>query len=74
MTTTIFRARRIVTMTDDAPEALASEGERIAATGSFAELRDRYPAAEVVDFGDAVIVPGFNDAHAAGRVDSRQPL
>ena len=64
MTTTIFRARRIVTMTDDAPEALASEGERIAATGSFAELRDRYPAAEVVDFGDAVIVPGFNDAHA----------
>ena len=64
MTTTIFRARRIVTMTDDAPEAFATEGESIAATGTVAALRERYPGAEVVDFGDAVIVPGFNDAHA----------
>jgi hypothetical protein len=64
MTTTIFRARRIVTMTADAPEALAVAGERVVATGATAALRERYPAAEVVDFGDAVLVPGFNDAHA----------
>ena len=62
--TTIFRARRIVTMSDDAPEAFAVDGERIAANGSVAALRERYPSAEVVDFGDATIVPGFNDAHA----------
>jgi predicted amidohydrolase YtcJ len=64
MTTMIFRARRIVTMTDDAPEAFATAGERIVSTGTLAHMRERFPAAEVVDFGDAVIVPGFNDAHA----------
>lgn len=62
--TTIFRARRIVTMNDDAPEALAVDGELIAACGALAALRERFPAAEVVDFRDGVIVPGFNDAHA----------
>lgn len=61
---TIFRARRIVTMTGHAPEAFAAEDEQVAATGSLAALRERFPSAEVVDFGDAVIVPGFNDAHA----------
>ncbi|HEY6234226.1 MAG TPA: amidohydrolase [Candidatus Elarobacter sp.] len=64
MTTTIYRARRIVTMTDDAPEAFATAGERVVTTGSLAELRERFAGAEVVDFGDGVIVPGFNDAHA----------
>jgi len=64
MTTTIFRARRIVTMTDDAPEALATAGERIASTGTLSELRERFPGADVIDARDGVIVPGFNDAHA----------
>jgi len=64
MATTIFRARRIVTMTDDAPEAFAVAGERVVSTGTVAALRERFAAAEVVDLGDAVIVPGFNDAHA----------
>jgi hypothetical protein len=64
MTTTVFRARRIVTMTGDEPEAFAAEGERVAATGTLVALRERYPAADVVDFGEGVIVPGFNDAHA----------
>ncbi|HEY0614060.1 MAG TPA: amidohydrolase [Candidatus Elarobacter sp.] len=63
--TTIFRARRIVTMTDgDEPEAFAVDGETVAATGTVAGLRERFPDAEVVDAGDGVIVPGFNDAHA----------
>ncbi len=61
---TIFRARRIITMNGGAPEAFAVDGERIAATGTVAGLRERYAGAEVVDFGDGVIVPGFNDAHA----------
>jgi predicted amidohydrolase YtcJ len=62
--TTIFRARRIVTMTGDEPEAFATEGERIVATGTLAALREQFAGAEVVDAGDGVIVPGFNDAHA----------
>jgi predicted amidohydrolase YtcJ len=64
MATTIFRARRIVTMSGAAPEAFAVSGETIAASGPVAELRERFPQAEVVDAGDGVIVPGFNDAHA----------
>ena len=64
MTTAIHRARHIVTMTADDPEAFAVTGESVVATGSVAELRDRFPQAEGVDHGDGVIVPGFNDAHA----------
>src|ERR1700730_10175476 len=64
MTTTIFRAGRVVTMGDDSPEAFAASGERVVATGTVGELRQRFLAAEVVDFGSATIVPGFNDAHA----------
>jgi len=60
----IVRARRVITMTPDAPDAFATRGEYIAATGTVAELRERFPAADVIDFGDSVIVPGFNDAHA----------
>ena len=62
--TAIFRAGRIVTMGDDAPDALAVSDDRVAATGSVAALRERFPDAEVVDFGASTIVPGFNDAHA----------
>jgi predicted amidohydrolase YtcJ len=60
----IFAAQTIVTLTADAPPAFATLGERIVASGSVAELRELFPAAEVVDFGAAAIVPGFNDAHA----------
>jgi predicted amidohydrolase YtcJ len=60
----IFSAKTIVTMTADAPPAFATLGERIVATGTVAELRGLLPAADVVEFGAAAIVPGFNDAHA----------
>ncbi|MFE2041360.1 amidohydrolase [Streptomyces sp. NPDC059477] len=43
--------------------ALALLGEWIVATGTTAELRSRFPGAEHIDHGPAVIVPGFNDAH-----------
>ncbi len=64
MTTTIYRARRIVTMSGAEPEALAVSGERIVAADTLAALRARFAQAEVVDFGEGVVVPGFNDAHA----------
>src|SRR5215469_638983 len=60
---TLYRARRIHTLTSDAPDALAVQGGRIVATGQLNELRERFPRASVVDYGDSVIVPGFNDAH-----------
>jgi predicted amidohydrolase YtcJ len=60
----IFRANRIVAQAAGGdPEAFATLGERVAATGAFAELRSRFPDAETIDF-DGVVVPGFNDAHA----------
>jgi predicted amidohydrolase YtcJ len=60
---TIYRAGTIVTMTHERPEAFATFGDRIAGTGALADLRGRFPEAEVVDFGQATIGPGFNDAH-----------
>jgi predicted amidohydrolase YtcJ len=59
----IVTADQIVTMAGDAPEAFAVTDGRIARTGPLAELRERHPDAEVIDFGQAVVVPGFHDAH-----------
>jgi guanine deaminase len=42
---------------------LVREGQ-IAAVGDGAELRARHPAAQVTEHGDALILPGFVDAHA----------
>lgn len=59
----VVKARRIITMTPDRPEALAVVGEHVVATGRVGDLLERFPGAEVIDCGDGVIVPGFNDAH-----------
>jgi guanine deaminase len=44
-------------------EALVIEAGRIAAVGTAADLRARYPQARVTDYGRAVISAGFVDAH-----------
>lgn len=61
----IYRAATIIAQQDAGPEpdAFAVEGGRVRATGDLAGLRDRFPGAEVVDFGDATIIPGLHDAH-----------
>jgi predicted amidohydrolase YtcJ len=59
----IFRARRVISQTTAEPEAFAVLGERIVAVGAPDDLATRFPDARVRDLGDAVIVPGFNDAH-----------
>jgi predicted amidohydrolase YtcJ len=61
--TLIVAADQIVTMADDTPAAFAVVDGRVASTGRLPELRERYPAAEVIDFGRAVVAPGFHDAH-----------
>lgn len=67
-TARIVRAGSIIAQSETSPsgpepEAFAITGGIITATGSLAELRDHHPRAEVLDFGAATIVPGFNDAH-----------
>ncbi len=59
----IYRARVVHTQHGPPVEAIAVQGERVLAIGTLRELRDRFPKAEVTDFGTATIVPGFNDAH-----------
>ena len=58
-------AREILTMDDAMPSAdamLVGSG-RILELGTEARLREAYPKAHRVDFGDAVILPGFIDSH-----------
>ena len=61
---TLFRARRVVTMGPEFPDAtaVAVSGGRIAAVGSFDELRDG-PFDVDDTFADAVVCPGLIDQH-----------
>lgn len=58
----VFRARAIITMNGDEPEAFAVAGDQIVATGTERELMRRLGGAERVDL-DGVVVPGFHDSH-----------
>ncbi len=60
----VVRASRVTTMDGPDVTAFATCGERIVACGSPADLLSRFPEADVVDLGNAVVVPGLNDAHA----------
>lgn len=44
--------------------AIAVEGQRIVSVGSRAELAQRFPDADVRDFGEAAIIPGLVNAHS----------
>ncbi len=63
-TSRIIRARRIIRPGEDAPtNAIAIAGDRVVALGDAADLVAQFPSARVDDMGDAVISPGFHDAH-----------
>ncbi|WP_233165927.1 amidohydrolase [Archangium sp. Cb G35] len=65
--TTVYVARRIRTLDERKPEAraLAVRRGRLVAVGTKAEVLDAAgEGARVVDYGDAVVVPGLVDAHA----------
>jgi predicted amidohydrolase YtcJ len=44
-------------------EAVAVEGNRIAAVGTSREIGARYTAARTIDLKGRLVTPGFNDAH-----------
>lgn len=63
----LYRGGPILTMdaTNRVVEALLVEGDRIAAVGSDAELRDRSDGKRhIVDLQGKALLPGFVDAHA----------
>ncbi|SPH22131.1 Guanine deaminase [Ascidiaceihabitans donghaensis] len=47
----------------DSAGAIAMQGGHIVAVGAAADLRQAYPQATEVRYGDKLIVPGFVDAH-----------
>lgn len=61
--TQIFTSATVHTLTSENPPAFATLGQWIVATGTVDRLRGMFPGAPVHDFGDRVLVPGFNDAH-----------
>ena len=63
------RARRGSEMNDAGVRTdvgVAVVGERIAAVGPSAELRDRFSSAREIDCRNGVLVPGFVDSHTHG--------
>ncbi len=65
--TTVYVARRIRTLDEKNPEveALAVSRGRVVAVGTKAQvLKSAGEGARVVDYGNAVMVPGLVDAHA----------
>ncbi len=44
-------------------EAIAVDGERIAAVGTTREIRSLYQGAREIDLNGKLVTPGFNDAH-----------
>ncbi|HEV2860300.1 MAG TPA: amidohydrolase family protein [Pyrinomonadaceae bacterium] len=61
----IYSARWVLPITSGAIEggAVAVEGTRIAGVGAREDVAGRFPAAEVEELGEAVILPGFVNCH-----------
>ncbi len=64
--TTIYRAKRIITMNPAQPsaEAVAVRGDRILAVGSVEELLEWGDLPVDEKFADKVLIPGFIEAHS----------
>ena len=67
--TRLLRGRRVLTdprgkWLDDGAVAVA--GDMVVETGPFADLRARYPQAELVGNGTQLLMPGLIDAHTHG--------
>jgi predicted amidohydrolase YtcJ len=60
---TLVVARRVHTLAGPPVRAVVLLGDRVAATGDPAELRERFRPGRTVEL-DGVVLPGFADAHA----------
>jgi cytosine/adenosine deaminase-related metal-dependent hydrolase len=61
----LHRARLILPLSAPPIEdgAIAVEGMGIVAIGRFPEIRARFPAAEIVDHGEVILLPGLINGH-----------
>ena len=61
----IFLAGRIYSDFGDSTrnDAMVTFGDRVVTIGTRAELIRRFQDADLIDLGDTIVVPGFNDAH-----------
>jgi hypothetical protein len=62
----IYTARTVVAGAAQTPShdtGVLVSGGKVAAVDSLAALKAEHPAAHVVDYGDATILPGLTDAH-----------
>lgn len=59
----LVTAARIITQAGPDAEAMVLFGDRVLATGPAEEMSRLAPDAPRHDYGDATVVPGFNDAH-----------
>jgi 5-methylthioadenosine/S-adenosylhomocysteine deaminase len=63
--TKLYSARWVLPVTSEPIEdgAVAVEGTRVAGVGSRAKLVEQFPGSELVDLGEAAILPGFINCH-----------
>ncbi|WP_258061974.1 amidohydrolase [Arthrobacter sp. ZGTC412] len=62
--TTIYRASTVHTLSPGVDgDAVAVVDGRVTAVGGWRRIRGEYPTAQVVDLGDATMVPGLIDSH-----------
>jgi cytosine/adenosine deaminase-related metal-dependent hydrolase len=63
--TKLYCARRVLPIVAEPFEdgAVAVDGETIVAVGARAEVAEQFPGAEVEDFGEAAVLPGFVNCH-----------
>jgi predicted amidohydrolase YtcJ len=70
----VLRNARVLTMDPALPEAeaVAIDGDVIAAVGTDADVMTLAPTSTIVDVGGRVLLPGFNDAHCHRIGDRRE--
>jgi len=62
--TKALRSTRVLTPAGLAPATVLVDGERISAVGAWDDLSSNPPvAADLIDFGDRVLLPGLVDSH-----------
>lgn len=63
MQATLIQAQHFLGVDHSDTTAMVLVGDRIASVGSAEQLRADWPDAELVDYGNGCVIPGFNDAH-----------